>query len=78
MVLPPVSSFAMSEHQEPDAESVDDLDSPQIAGKVPALSKHLGTNDPLYPKPVGAPFRLATLLVGLVCFAGLVWLLLKI
>lgn len=30
------------------------------------------------PKAVGAPFRIATLLLGLVVFAGLVYLLLKL
>lgn len=30
------------------------------------------------PRPVGAPFRIATLLVGLVVFAGLVYLLLQL
>lgn len=35
--------------------------------------------DPTDPqRAVGAPFRLATLLVGLGVFAGLVWLLLRL
>ena len=29
-------------------------------------------------RPVGAPFRIATLLIGLIVFAGLVYLLLRL
>ena len=30
------------------------------------------------PKPVGAPFRIITLLIGLALFAGLIWLLFQL
>jgi hypothetical protein len=34
-------------------------------------------DDDAAPKAVGAPFRLLTLAIGLLVFAGIVWLLLK-
>ena len=37
-----------------------------------------GDAAPEQPKAVGAPFRIITLLVGLLVFAGLVYLLLKL
>lgn len=35
-------------------------------------------DEPERPKAVGAPFRIATLLIGLLVFAGLVYLLLQL
>ena len=35
-------------------------------------------DDQVPPKAVGAPFRIVTLLIGLVVFAGLVYLLLQL
>ncbi len=35
-------------------------------------------DEPPVQRPVGAPFRIITLLIGLLVFAGLVWLLLRL
>ncbi|HWH33329.1 MAG TPA: hypothetical protein VNU01_11730 [Egibacteraceae bacterium] len=70
----------MSEHEQPDASRDADLDPAADTTMFQAFVQRAeqGQQDPRTGKPVGAPFRLATLLVGLGVFAGLVWLLLRI
>jgi len=42
------------------------------------FQKFVERREPEPQRPVGAPFRIVTLLIGLAIFAGLVWLLLKL
>ena len=69
-----------SEHERPDASRDADLDPAADTTMFQAFVQRAeeGEQDFHTGRPVGAPFRLATLLVGLAVFAGLVWLLLRI
>ena len=67
----------MSEHEPREADT--DLDPIADTTMFQAFVARPELGDPADPqRAVGAPFRLATLLVGLGVFAGLVWLLLRL
>ena len=59
---------------EPNEPSWDERDTTADTGTFRAFVER----DEERPKAVGAPFRLITLAIGLLVFAGLVWLLLKL
>lgn len=72
MISPTDGRCPVTEPTPPD----DPADPIADTGRFEAFAE--GTTEPRRPTPVGVPFRVLTLLVGLMVLGGLLWLLFRL